>query len=53
MFSHIQCSTLNYVFGFQNTKAALDHLEAIPEKQGLMENFRDLEVRLTFLNTIF
>lgn len=26
-----------------NTKAALDHLEAIPEKQGLMENFRDLE----------
>lgn len=32
------------VRGFQNTKAALDHLEAIPEKQGLMENFRDLEV---------
>ncbi|CAN9507647.1 unnamed protein product [Ophioblennius macclurei] len=26
-----------------NTKAALDHLEAIPEKQCLMENFRDLE----------
>uniref|UniRef100_A0A672IYP6 Centrosomal protein 128 n=1 Tax=Salarias fasciatus TaxID=181472 RepID=A0A672IYP6_SALFA len=27
----------------QNTKAALDHLESIPEKQCLMENFRDLE----------
>lgn len=29
---------------FQNTRVALDHLEAIPEKQCLMENFKDLEV---------
>ncbi|XP_025754750.1 centrosomal protein of 128 kDa isoform X6 [Oreochromis niloticus] len=27
----------------QNTRVALDHLESIPEKQLLMENFRDLE----------
>ncbi|XP_074471750.1 centrosomal protein of 128 kDa isoform X2 [Sebastes fasciatus] len=27
----------------QNTRVALDHLEAIPEKQCLMENFKDLE----------
>ncbi|KAG8011139.1 hypothetical protein GBF38_005805 [Nibea albiflora] len=26
-----------------NTRVALDHLEAIPEKQCLMENFKDLE----------
>ncbi|XP_029281434.1 LOW QUALITY PROTEIN: centrosomal protein of 128 kDa [Cottoperca gobio] len=26
-----------------NTRAALDHLESIPEKQCLMENFKDLE----------
>ncbi|XP_030576664.1 centrosomal protein of 128 kDa isoform X2 [Archocentrus centrarchus] len=26
-----------------NTRVALDHLESIPEKQCLMENFRDLE----------
>ncbi|XP_028296169.1 centrosomal protein of 128 kDa isoform X2 [Gouania willdenowi] len=26
-----------------NTKAALDHLETIPEKQSLLDNFRDLE----------
>lgn len=32
------------VCGFQNTRVALDHLEEIPEKQGLMENFKDLEV---------
>lgn len=28
----------------QNTRVALDHLESIPEKQCLMENFKDLEV---------
>ncbi|XP_035534954.1 centrosomal protein of 128 kDa isoform X2 [Morone saxatilis] len=27
----------------QNTRVALDHLEALPEKQCLMENFKDLE----------
>ncbi|XP_023285893.1 centrosomal protein of 128 kDa [Seriola lalandi dorsalis] len=27
-----------------NTRVALDHLESIPEKQCLMENFKDLEV---------
>ncbi|XP_068432582.1 centrosomal protein of 128 kDa isoform X2 [Clinocottus analis] len=27
----------------QNTRVALDHLESIPEKQCLMENFKDLE----------
>lgn len=26
-----------------NTRVALDHLESIPEKQCLMENFKDLE----------
>ncbi|XP_075904452.1 centrosomal protein of 128 kDa isoform X2 [Nelusetta ayraudi] len=37
-------SLQDHVFDLEtNTKAALDHLEAIPEKQGLMENFRDLE----------
>lgn len=33
---------------FKNTRVALDHLESIPEKQLLMENFRDLEVRITY-----
>lgn len=32
------------VCGLQNTRVALNHLEAIPEKQCLMENFKDLEV---------
>lgn len=32
---------------FKNTRVALDHLESIPEKQLLMENFRDLEVGIT------
>lgn len=32
------------LLGFQKTREALDHLEAIPEKQCLMENFKDLEV---------
>lgn len=40
---------MNWIFcvcvcGFQNTRVALDHLDEIPEKQGLMENFKDLEV---------
>lgn len=33
---------------FKNTRVALDHLESIPEKQLLMENFRDLEVGITY-----
>lgn len=36
-----------FFFFFKNTRVALDHLESIPEKQLLMENFRDLEVGIT------
>lgn len=42
----LMCQLTDFVCArhFQSTRVALDHLESIPEKQSLMENFKDLEV---------
>uniref|UniRef100_A0A8C2X4D8 Centrosomal protein 128 n=1 Tax=Cyclopterus lumpus TaxID=8103 RepID=A0A8C2X4D8_CYCLU len=39
----LQVSILYLYQSLSNTRIALDHLESIPEKQCLMENFKDLE----------
>lgn len=38
------CLTLAGLFWTQSTRLALDHLESVPEKLSLLENFKDLEV---------